>query len=189
MPEILIICLALTGAIIPVLSLIGPYTQGKTQLNPLSVFRIPLVLSVVYVAMFLLGYLLASLIKGFFVNSASLMAFPVFVILGIKILWENMQPSNNDRDYDLDNSRIAFFAAFASGINVLLAGIALFFASPSVFLCIAYIFVFCFFLCFVMIITLRRMKKMPSFKYLFVISALTLIFSGLYFLLEYKSWI
>ncbi|MDR1846603.1 MAG: manganese efflux pump MntP family protein [Bacteroidales bacterium] len=96
----------------------------KVMTEARSVFM-ALIFAVVQTLMPFVGMVLGEVLSGFTVDIGRYISFSLFVVIGLKALWEARKTKIKDRIFDIGRLSVLIMLAFATSMDALIIGLSL----------------------------------------------------------------
>lgn len=178
--EIVLLTLAISFGVFKMLSEAGVeycFTSGER-------FRIAMVFAVFKGILMLLGFWITGLFQQWLTGSGHIVIIAIFLVLGLKIIFESIKLKPGERTYDLNNSVILVLAALAANTDGFIAGIAFAFSGVEAVNIAALLFGFTFLVSWSGLYYGKKKGKTPQFSRPGIAGGLLLLGYALFLLLE-----
>jgi len=94
-----------------------------------KIWQVAALLTMFQVLFMLGGWFLGKALSGLLGDMAQAFIFAIFVVIGIKMIWEAIKIKPEQRSFPLDSFKVLLTVGLASAFNTLIVGIGVYFAS------------------------------------------------------------
>jgi len=134
-----------------------------------------------------IGWFIGSLLFDIVDFVSVAMASTVFVVIGIKLIWETLRLQKEERVFDLSSTRILVSVGIASALSTILIGVGISFAKLSIYYSLLSIVIFSMFMTIAGLRLGYRYGCRYSGKWIKMTGGLLLVAAGVYYMLIYQG--